>query len=126
MAVGAIRVEGLRELKWAFNRIDRQLADDLEGVMKDAAEPVRSTAEQLAIAKIRNIGVRWSGMRTGIAGGGSVLYVAPKARRSQGGDPRPKLAPLLLEKAMIPALDQNREEVVRRVERMLDRVILGF
>lgn len=122
---GAVRVEGLRELKRALARIDAQLHDDLEHVMRDAGEPVRASAERLASANIPNIGDRWGGMRLGIARGGAMIYIAPKARR-RSGSPRTNLAPLLLNRAMLPALDDNRDEVILRLERMLDRVILGF
>jgi hypothetical protein len=124
-AVGAIHVEGVAELKRAFNRVDRQLAVDLEGVMLDAIEPIRSSAEQLADERISHIGNTWRRMRIGIARGGAVTYVAPKTHRG-GGSPRSNLAPLLMNQAMLPALEAHREEVVLKLEVMLDRVIRRF
>ena len=53
-----VHVEGVRELDRAFRYIDRALQVELRGELKDAAEPVRSTAEQLATGNIQNIGVR--------------------------------------------------------------------
>lgn len=63
---------------------------------------------------------RWSAMRVGIAP--TLVYVAPRARRS-GGSPRPNLAPLLMERAMRPAVDEHSDEVVEKLEVALDGAI---
>jgi hypothetical protein len=58
-------------------------------------------------------------MRIGVTSKGA--YVAPKTRR-RGGSPRPNLATNLMNQAMLPALDDSADEVVARLERMLDRL----
>jgi hypothetical protein len=121
-AEGAIRVRGLRELNRAFARADRKLRLEKNDALKRAAEPVRADAEAMAVAGISRIGVPWSRMRVGVTM--QVVYVAPKQRasRANGRLRRPKLAPLLMDRAMQPALDRNRDEVVRRVDALLDTV----
>jgi hypothetical protein len=116
---GAVEIRGLRELDRAFTQISRDVKRGIRKELRDAGAPVRSRAEQLAVAEIRNIGGRWSGMRIGVTS--RTVYVAPRPRRS-GGSPRPNLAGLLLNRAMQPALDEQRDEVIRRLESWIDRV----
>jgi hypothetical protein len=120
-STNAIRVKGLRELNRAFARADRDIRLGFRGALKDAAEPVRADAESLSRERIANIGDRWSRMRVGITT--RVVYVAPREKgvTTRGGAAarRPNLAGLLMDRAMQPALDQNREQVVRSVERLL-------
>lgn len=119
MAVGAVRVEGLRDLNRAFARLGAGVKKELVGELALAAEPVRAAAVELAVSGIRNIGPTWSQMRVGVTQ--SLVYVAPKARRRRGS-PRRNLAPLLMDRAMQPALDENQAEVVGRLELMVDRL----
>lgn len=114
-----IRVKGLRELSSSFGRMSVDLKAELRGELAAAAEPVRSTAEQLAGSNIRNIGDQWSQMRTGVTT--SLVYVAPKRRRRRGS-PRPNLAGLLMDRAMQPALDEKASEVYGLVDVMLGRL----
>lgn len=119
-----IKVKGYRELQRAVARADRQLKNDLRDRLKDVAEPVRADAERLARREIENIGDRWSQMRVGVTT--KVVYVAPKQRgvksRARAQYRRPKLAPLLMNRAMDPALDQNRQEIEHGLERFIDEV----
>lgn len=122
----AIHVTGLRELELAFLRADRARAGDLRDALMEAAAPVRSAAQALASAEIRNVhaGDPWAGMRIGI--GRSIVYVAPVERglKSRGDDRkrRPKFGTLLMNRAMEPALEENRVRVEDRLDRMLDEV----
>ena len=121
-AEGAIRVRGLRDLNRAFARADRKLRLEKNDALRDAAEPVRRDAEDLAFGGITRIGVPWSRMRVGVTM--KVVYVAPRQRGHRGrrSGRRPNLAPLLMDRAMQPALDQNRDQVVRRVDQLLVEV----
>lgn len=128
-AVGeqAVRVTGLRDLQRAFARADKAVKEDLRDALMEAAQPVRMAAQHLAAAKIRNIteASPWSRMRVGVATN-AIVYVAPVERgiksRGLGHRRRPNLAPLLMERALEPALEQNRSLVERRLEHMLDEV----
>lgn len=120
MASGAIRVEGLRELERAFAVADKELKADLRDALQEAAAPVRSTAQSLAGASIRNLGAGdpWARMRIGSAS--SIVYVAPVERGTRiRSRRRRRFADLLLQRAMEPALAMNRDRVVRRIDQML-------
>ena len=117
-AEGAVRVRGLRELNRAFARADRKLRLEKNDALRRAAEPVREEAEQLAVAEIPRIGDAWSRMRVGVTT--KVVYVAPFERgQRRGNRKRPNLAGLLMNRAMQPALDMHRSEVIERVDDLL-------
>lgn len=119
-ATGTVRVRGLRELNATFKAMGREVQKDVRDELKAVGEPVRQAAEQLAVTNIANIGDNWSRMRLGVTS--KVVYVAPRARSKGAGTKRPNLAVLLLQDAMIPALDQNEQRIVAGLERMLDRL----
>lgn len=118
METGAVRVRGLRELTRDFKKISRDLSKELRKELVEAADPVKKTGEQLALARIRNMprSPHWAGMRIGVTA--KSVYMAPSARRG-GGSGRSNLSGLLLERAMEPALDQNADKVAGRVDDML-------
>lgn len=119
-----IRVEGLRELQRAFKHADKVLSTELRDGLKEAAEPVRQAAEELAVANITRIGVPWSRMRVGVTQ--KTVYVAPRQRgtKGRGDDPRrrPNLFGLMMGRSLEPALDRNVGQVEARLERLLDTV----
>ena len=119
-AADTVRVEGLRDLNRAFSRADRKLQTELRTTLREVAEPVRADAERLAKSGIPRIGVPWSQMRVGVTA--HSVYIAPKRRGGKGARRRPNLAGLLLGRSMLPAIDKNRPQVVRGIERMLDEV----
>ncbi len=119
MAVGQVKVHGLRELNRTFKKMGREVQKLARDELKAVGEPVRQDAERLAAAEIRNIGDRWPMMRLGVTQ--KLVYVAPKAR-TRGGSPRTNLAGLLLQRAMLPALERNEPQVVAGLERMLDKM----
>jgi hypothetical protein len=129
MAYGAIEVSGLRDLSRTFQELSPALERAWRDELLKTAEPVKKRAEQLAGTEIRNIlsetaEVDWWRMRIGVDRAHGIVYVAPNERGiKQGAGKRPNLAPLLMNRAMQPALDESAPEIYRRVESMLDRVI---
>jgi hypothetical protein len=119
-----VHIRGLAGLQRAFKLANKEEAKLLRATLVETAQPVKRAAEGKAVSKIRNIGGPWSQMRVGAAR--SVVYLAPKqkgrASRGNASLRRPNLKDLLLDRAMIPALDEHREEVVVGVEHMLDTV----
>lgn len=125
----AVHVKGLRELERAFKLADKTEYKALRATLKESADPVKRLAEGKAVARIRNIHtegtkIDWAQMRVGQRR--SMVYVAPKQRgrasRANRVIRRPNLKDLLLDRAMIPALDERREEIVGNLEHMLDTV----
>jgi hypothetical protein len=118
----AVVVDGYRELLRAFSVADKTLSKELRSGLRDAAEPVRSDSEALAVARIPNIGLPWSRMRVGITT--RSVYIAPRQRGARGRSTRkrPNLAGLLLGRAMEPALDANIASVSESVDDVLATV----
>ena len=123
---GTVRVTGLRELQRALKDVEKNTRRDLLGELKDVAEPVRSTAEQLAGREIVNLAAtpEWQRMRIGVTT--NAVYVAPKRRSRDRTRRRPKFGTMLLERAMIPALEQNRPAVDRALSGYLDHIERRF
>src|SRR4029077_1016425 len=115
-----IRVVGLTELIKAFRAADAGLGKEIRKTLIETGDVVKESAQSKAGADIRNIGLRWSDMRLGMSGD-SVLYIVP-ARHRTTGSPRPNLAGLLLERAMIPAADENEELVRHNFEDAIDNL----
>jgi hypothetical protein len=124
MPAQAVSVKGLRELNRAFARADKKLKTEKNDALKSAAEPVRQEAELLASVSISRIGIPWSRMRVGVTQ--RVVYVAPKQRgvtaRGNARMRRPKFGTRLMDEAMQPALDNNRQQVVAKLDDMLRTV----
>lgn len=118
----AVRIEGLRELERAFKLYGNGLEKGVRTALTKAAEPVRVEAEALARSTIKVSAVDWSSMRVGVTR--RTAYVAPRQKgRAAKRNPRirrPNLKPLLLDRAMQPALDRNVANVEREVGRALD------
>lgn len=134
---GAVAIDGLRDLQRAFAAADKTLKTELVDSLKRAAEPARVDAEKRAVNEITNIGDDWSKMRIGVTQ--RLVYIAPVERgvktrapqrsllfgliRLHGplGKQRPNLAPLLKEQMEL-ALEHNKDEVVKEIDRMLETV----
>lgn len=118
-----VKVVGLREFQRACNKLPKDAKKEVRNRLKAVGEPVRAEAERLAISNIRNIGPRWPRMRTGRTA--NSVYVVPRSKRA-GGSPRPNLKPVMLTRAMIPALESQRQRVIREFEEMMDNLVRDF
>lgn len=123
MATGAIRVHGLKELTRDFQKISKTLSKEITKELKDAAEPVRTGAEQKALSSIRNMSAtpRWAVMRIGVSRAQGAVYMVPQARRA-GGSGRANLKGLLLDRAMDPALEENADKVKDNINDVLGHI----
>jgi len=115
-----VYVTGITELNRAFAHADKQVQAGLRVELATIAEPVRVTAQQLALTEITNMTEAWSQMRVGTTG--KFVYVAPQSRRKRGS-PRPNLAGLLMDRALQPAADANEGKVADGVEHLVDRIM---
>lgn len=124
MANDVIRVEGLRELERAFRLVSKDETKLLRAGIKGAAQPVKLAAEGKAISSIRRMphSPKWAVMRLGYAR--NLVYMVPKQKGVRGRGPRARrnLSQLLLNRSMIPAVEQNRAAVERAVQHVLDTV----
>lgn len=115
-------MHGYRELKLIARAAGPTVQKDLDGRLRQLAEPIRADAESLALSGITRIGVPWSRMRVGVTQ--RLTYVAPRQRgqRRRGPSSRPNLADLLEQRAMTPALERNKANL----ERGTNDVLYGF
>jgi hypothetical protein len=114
-------VIGIDELEDSFERCGTFMDKELKAKLVSYAGPVRRTAQTMAVAEIPKIGLLWSRMRTGATQ--KMVYVAPVQRGTRvPSRRRPKLAPKLMNEAMVPALNIHREEIVGKVDGLLARM----
>src|SRR5262245_26790821 len=108
----------------AFAKADREVRLGFRRELRNVARPVQQDAEQLATTRIRSMprSPQWARMRVGITR--REVYVVPRQKgvRGQGPKARPKFATEMYYRAMQPALQRNRGEIVRRFEEALNRM----
>ena len=97
--------------------MEKDVAKELRKELRTAVDPIRAAAEDRA-GSIGNVGPRWARMKAGVTLRGA--YIAPASKRA-GGSPRPNLAGLFLDRAMVPAVNEGAGEVAEKVDAMLDR-----
>lgn len=126
---GAV-VYGYGELITAFGRAGREAKLGVQRTMREIAEPVRRSAEGLALEKVRRMPLSpaWGKMRVGQTP--RLVYVVPVKRgvKGRGDDPkrRPNLAVLMNERALEPALIQHEPEILHALERALNEITAEF
>jgi hypothetical protein len=124
---GRVEVRGATALYRSFKAISDDLTSELVEGLEEAAEPVKTTATQLALTRIRNMprSPDWAEMRIGVSRREALVYMVPFSRgkgRGRGARKRPNLADLLSQRSMDPALEQNEERVTEKVEDLLDHL----
>ena len=128
MARGAgVTIDGYEDFLRDLKTADKKIRNGFRKEIRQAAEPVRATAEELAVSRISGIepGDHWSRMRVGVTQ--KSVYVAPRARGQKAGvRKRPNLADLLMSRAMEPALYTHQEETVRHIDQMISREAARF
>ena len=123
--MATVQVRGLFDLNRELLAASRGVRVGTRKALLDLAAPVRSDASSLARVTIPRIGLAWSQMRVGATV--DTVYVAPVQRgRRSGRRKRPNLAPLLLGRAMVPALNRNRQGIEQGLQRVLDDVANQF
>jgi hypothetical protein len=114
MAASTVRVRGLRELQRDFAKVSSDLKRELRSELKEVAEPVAESARQ-KIDRYR--GARTASIRPRVTARSA--FVTQGARKVTGlrGD-----FGALQMRRLGEALDENKDEVVQGLERMLDRL----
>ncbi len=125
--IGAVRIEGLAQTQNALRRVNRDAAKRMREELAVVAEPVKRDAESFAIGAFPprdtgsgGIGPEWYKMRVGITS--RIVYVAAATRSRDPLLKRSNLVGLMLDRAMIPALEKNEETIFGGVEGMFDRL----
>lgn len=118
MAAATVRITGLKETVRAFNKIDKGLIRNVQKGLKRAAEPVAVSA-RAKVSQYRGASVGTISPRAR----GASAFVTQRARKVTGK--RGDFGALQMRR-LVEALDENREEVVRAVERELDDLLNDF
>jgi len=122
-------VKGLAEVNYLLSKADKETRLGLRKAEREVAKPISSDAETLTLQNIprTRLGkVEWWRMRIGVTQ--TLIYVAPKQKGVRGKGPkrRKKFAPLMMERAMEPALKRHENEIEQRFEHVLDFVAERF
>jgi len=116
-------VRGIEALDRAFALAGNNMRKDLPRILRSKAAPVERAAEGNALAI--GSGVPWSEMRVGSTR--HMVYVSPFQRGTKLLQrKRPKFAARLLQRAMLPALNSQREQVAQAVDELLARLERQF
>lgn len=99
----------------AFKLADKVLQRELREKLREVAEPVRATAERLAVERIPTVGLPWSRMKVGVTP--RSVYIVPRQRGRRHR--RPAFGNLLLGRSMVPAVEQNEPRVLDGMEDVL-------
>lgn len=121
MAARTVRVKGLRDLQRDFRRLSKDLSKEVRDGLREAADPVRQEATRRFTADITDafssvesaVGYRVVVRQRGVA-------VEQSKRRTTGL--RPDFGRLQMRKALEPALDSKQDQVVKGVEKVLDKL----
>ena len=121
-----VQVEGLQELIRAFKLMPDEVVEEFTWELLEAAEPVRTAAQSKAATAPRNMVFtrQWSAMRTGVSRRDTTVWVVPSLRG------RKRIAPAsaeaftkaVQERALDPALEENTDKIINRIDDMLDRI----
>lgn len=112
--MSAIRVDGTREVMRAFRAVDKSLAREFGNDLKAAAAPVVEGSKQ-KVTRFRGVSLRTIRAKRS----GPNVFVEQSARKVTGK--RGDFGALQMRVGLIPALDENTDEVFAAVEKTLDR-----
>jgi predicted type IV restriction endonuclease len=122
----AVQVEGLQELIRAFKVMPDDVVEEFTWELLEAAEPVRTAAQSKATTALSNMVYtrQWSGMRTGVSRRDTTVWVVPslRGRRRIAPASAAAFAKGIQERALDPALEENTEKIINRIDDMLDRI----
>lgn len=113
MASGSVKVKGLRELQRDLRKSNKDVAKVVRSELKKVGEVVAVDARQ-RIGKYDSRSA--AGVRTSVRSKG--VFVQQGRRKVNGK--RPDFGSLQMRKGFIPALAENRDQVVEGLEQAID------
>jgi len=116
MAIGTVRLRGLRELDRALGKVNKQAQKTVRDALKDVAS---RTVVPSAKSKL----TRYPGASVGTIGPKAVakgVFVTQRAKKVTGL--RPDFGRLQMTHVLEPALEENQTQVLDEVEDALDRL----
>ena len=127
-----VKVEGIDMLVRRFDMVDARVKAGMRREILAASKPVAVFARNMALANIRNMDYspKWAVMKIGIERKSLTgVYMVPKSHqlgKNRMGRSRPNLNPLLLDRAMEPAVDMMRPVVIASMDRMVKEEMHRF
>jgi hypothetical protein len=119
-------VHGVKELEASFIKTAGTVDPVVGKALRELAKPVQSSAQELSVVNVSQIqeGAKdWSRMKIGRKR--TMVYVAERQKTTGLGTPRPNLLPLMMDRALRPALQQHKGAidagVALQIELMLRR-----
>lgn len=120
------RVEGLREFIRACDAADKETKRLVRDELRKTAEPVRDDARlklTRGVARSPSIARTAAGYRIVVRRTG-IISVEQKLRKTTGK--RPDFGALQMRDALIPALEENRDDVNRKMDEAVERIVERF
>lgn len=118
MASNTVRVKGLRELQRDFKKLDKSLAKEVQGELREAGDIVKNEAKSLLSSVEPGSPRSVSGLKTVVRQ--KNVAVQQSRRRTTGK--RPDWARYQAVKVLKPALEEKSDQVVDRLDKMLGRL----
>lgn len=116
MPIQRVEIRGLRQLQSALKRYDSSLLHELDKELRDAGQVVADSARD----RFSSIDARSAaGFRPRVRGFGHVVV---EQRRKRTTGLRGDFGSLQMRRALLPAVAENRQQVLDHVEGMLDRL----
>lgn len=121
-------VNGLDRLQRDLAKSGPAVSQAMRAGLREAAEPIAKTAEQLSLRQIRNMprSPEWAETRVGVTR--HAVYIVPRQRGVKARNPfearrRPNLVGLMMGRSFDPALTLGAPIVEAAVNRLLGEVI---
>lgn len=120
------QINNLSIVNRALQQVEPKMRQEMTTELHAIGSLVARDAQALASVTIRRITPSWTLMRVGQTR--SLIYVVPRNKGVRGRGPkrRPNFAPLMLNRAMRPALQRKKPEVNRRFGIVVSTVCGAF
>lgn len=128
MMAAGFRVNDLQIVTRGLQQVDREISRGITVELHSIGDLVARDARNLALTRIRKMSSSptWSLMRVGQTP--RLIYVVPRNKGTRRRLPtsRPNFSPLMLDRAMRPAVRRNRSEIDRRFNAVVSTVCGEF
>ena len=115
MATGTVRIIGLRETMRALQKVNREVGKTVRDELKKAAEPVARDARS-KLSRYQGASLNTISPRASTRG----VYVTQRKRKVTGK--RGDFGALQMTQGLMPALEENEDNIIREVEQAFDRL----
>lgn len=127
---GSVQISGLRELITAFKVMPEEVVEEFVDELEEAASPVKLAAQQKAGPVLtwtlgKSNQNAYTAMKIGVSRREASVWVTPDLRGRGGrlsAKAKDQYVKRVQERALDPALEENTDKIVERVDKMIDRI----